>query len=71
MLILRSAEHDAARTERAECPASIEVEITAARYDACNGKGFSPVQEPEPGRRIYPAPCRKCGGKGRLLTKSE
>jgi len=44
---------------------------TAARYDACNGKGFSPVQEPEPGRRIYPAPCRKCGGKGRLLTKSE
>jgi hypothetical protein len=30
-----------------------------------NGTGFPPVRQPEPGRRIYPAPCRQCGGKGR------
>jgi DnaJ-class molecular chaperone len=35
--------------------------------DACNGTGFPPVTEPvQPGRRVYPAPCKKCGGKGRL-----
>jgi DnaJ-class molecular chaperone len=45
--------------------AAIEV-----KCDACDGKGYPPVREPVPGRRIYPAPCRKCGGKGRLAKSS-
>jgi DnaJ-class molecular chaperone len=33
---------------------------------ACNGTGFPTVRQPaQTGRRIYPAPCKKCGGKGR------
>jgi DnaJ-class molecular chaperone len=33
----------------------------------CNGTGFPTVVRPEkPGVRIYPAPCEKCGGKGRI-----
>jgi hypothetical protein len=36
--------------------------------EACKGTGFPPVRQPEPGRRIYPAPCRKCGGKGRIAA---
>jgi DnaJ-class molecular chaperone len=34
---------------------------------ACNGTGFPKVVQPvRPGRRIYPAPCKMCGGKGRI-----
>ena len=36
------------------------------RCEACNGTGLLPTKEPEPGRRIYPGRCTKCGGKGRL-----
>jgi len=33
---------------------------------ACHGTGFPPVRQPiQPGRKIYPAPRRKCGGKGK------
>lgn len=39
---------------------------TEVRCDDCNGTGFPPLREPAPGRRIYPPPCKKCGGKGRL-----
>ena len=32
---------------------------------ACNGTGFGPVKQPtQPGRRIYPARCDRCDGKG-------
>jgi DnaJ-class molecular chaperone len=35
---------------------------------ACEGTGFPKVKQPaQPGRRIYPAPCQKCAGKGRVL----
>jgi DnaJ-class molecular chaperone len=41
-----------------------EIEI---KCDACNGTGFPTVMQPvQPGKKIYPAPCRKCGGKGRI-----
>jgi DnaJ-class molecular chaperone len=34
---------------------------------ACGGTGFPPVAEPaRPGHRIFPAPCEKCHGKGRI-----
>ncbi|MGY3583586.1 DnaJ-class molecular chaperone [Bradyrhizobium sp. USDA 4341] len=37
------------------------------KCDACNGTGFPEVKQPgEPGRKIYPEPCKKCGGKGRI-----
>jgi DnaJ-class molecular chaperone len=41
-----------------------EIEI---KCDACNGTGFPTVMQPvQPGKKIYPAPCKKCGGKGRI-----
>jgi DnaJ-class molecular chaperone len=34
---------------------------------ACKGTGFPVVMQPiKPGRKIYPAPCKRCLGKGRL-----
>jgi DnaJ-class molecular chaperone len=36
---------------------------------ACDGTGLPKVKQPdEPGRRIFPAPCRWCLGKGRLTV---
>jgi DnaJ-class molecular chaperone len=36
---------------------------------ACNGTGFPVVMKAvQPGRKIYPAPCKKCGGKGRIKS---
>jgi DnaJ-class molecular chaperone len=33
----------------------------------CSGTGFAPVRQPvEPGRKIYPAKCEPCKGKGRI-----
>ena len=46
-----------------DVPAEVECE-------ACGGTGYPPVQAVAPGRRIYPAPCKKCGGKGRLTPKA-
>jgi DnaJ-class molecular chaperone len=41
--------------------------VSEAKCEACNGTGFPSVrQPPQPGRRIYPVPCEKCGGKGRV-----
>ena len=41
-------------------------EATEVRCDACNGLGFPSVKQPATaGRRIYPAPCNKCLGRGR------
>jgi DnaJ-class molecular chaperone len=38
---------------------------------ACNGTGFSVVAQPErPGRKIYPARCENCAGKGRITEAS-
>jgi hypothetical protein len=35
----------------------------------CDGTGLAPVKQPvQPGRKIYPAPCKKCGGKGRIAV---
>jgi DnaJ-class molecular chaperone len=34
---------------------------------ACKGKGVQKVKQPkEPGRKIYPATCKECLGKGRI-----
>jgi hypothetical protein len=39
---------------------------TESKCPACNGTGYPVVMQPmQPGRKIYRAPCKKCGGKGR------
>jgi DnaJ-class molecular chaperone len=41
---------------------SDEIEI---KCDARNGTGFQVVMHPvQPGKKIYPPPCKKCVGKG-------
>jgi DnaJ-class molecular chaperone len=38
---------------------------------ACDGTGFQKLKRPtEPGRKIYPAICKKCLGKGRIRKRS-
>jgi hypothetical protein len=40
---------------------------TEVKCPACEGTGFPKVKQPvQPGRRIYPAQCEKCAGKGRI-----
>jgi hypothetical protein len=40
---------------------------TDQKCPACDGIGFPKVVQPvQPDRRIYPAPCKMCGGKGRI-----
>ena len=40
---------------------------TEIECEACGGTGFPAVKQPiDPKRRIYPAPCKECGGKGRV-----
>ena len=35
----------------------------------CDGTGFPKVsQSVQPGRKIYPAPCKQCFGKGRIAS---
>ena len=39
-------------------------ELTCA---ACGGTGLETVKQPtKPGRKIYPAKCKPCDGKGRI-----
>jgi len=40
---------------------------TELKCPACDGTGFPKVTKAvPPGRRIYPAPCKECSGKGRI-----
>ena len=37
------------------------------RCPSCDGTGFPKVTKAvPPGRKIYPAPCKECSGKGRI-----
>ena len=39
---------------------------------ACNGTGVEPViEQPPPGRRIFPPRCRQCNGKGRFTEAAD
>ena len=43
------------------------VNPTERKCPECNGTGFVVVVQPvQPTRRVYPPPCKKCGGKGRI-----
>jgi DnaJ-class molecular chaperone len=40
--------------------------------DGCNGLGTPPrIKDGANGRKLYPAPCTKCQGKGRLIVSQE
>jgi DnaJ-class molecular chaperone len=40
--------------------------------EACKGTGRSEVKQPtQPNRRIYPAKCKECGGKGRITDPAD
>jgi DnaJ-class molecular chaperone len=40
---------------------------TESKCPACRGTGYPAVMQPmRPGRKIFAAPCKKCGGKGRI-----
>ncbi len=42
------------------------------KCEACKGTGRSEVKQPtQPGRRIYPAMCKECGGKGRIREPAD
>jgi|HubBroStandDraft_1064217.scaffolds.fasta_scaffold124356_2 DnaJ-class molecular chaperone len=44
-----------------------KVNPTEDTCPACNGTGVPTVKQPaQPDRKIYPEPCKKCGGKGRI-----
>jgi len=44
--------------------------LLEVKCPACNGTGFPNVKQPvEPRRRIFPAPCRECAGKGRVASQ--
>jgi len=44
--------------------------LTEIECNACGGRGYPVTKEVAPGRRIYPAPCKKCGGKGSVAKSS-
>jgi DnaJ-class molecular chaperone len=40
---------------------------TEINCPACDGTAFPTVTQPvQPDRKVYPEPCKKCGGKGRI-----
>jgi DnaJ-class molecular chaperone len=42
---------------------------TEVKCSACDGTGFPMVRQPaQPGRKIYPPPCKWCFGKGRVKS---
>jgi DnaJ-class molecular chaperone len=41
--------------------------LTEAICPACDGTGLQNVKQPtQPGRKIYPAKCEECLGKGKI-----
>jgi DnaJ-class molecular chaperone len=43
--------------------------VTEIKCPACDGTGLSKVAQPvQPGRKIYPPPCKQCSGKGRIQS---
>jgi hypothetical protein len=42
------------------------------KCEACDGTGVQMVKQPlEPGKRIYPARCKVCNGKGRVRKATD
>jgi DnaJ-class molecular chaperone len=46
--------------------------LPEVKCPACGGTGFPKVRQPmQTGRRIYPATCKECLGKGRLAIEAK
>jgi DnaJ-class molecular chaperone len=46
--------------------------VLERKCEACKGTGRSEVKQPtQPGRRIYPAKCTECAGKGRIRESAD
>jgi DnaJ-class molecular chaperone len=44
-----------------------EPRVPELECPSCDGTGLTKVTQPkQPDRRIYPAPCKQCLGKGRI-----
>ena len=57
----------AARPERCDMMPKIKEHTCPG----CNGTGFASVMQPvKPGRKIYPAKCKSCEGKGKITDVS-
>jgi DnaJ-class molecular chaperone len=49
-----------------------DTKTAETKCPACNGTGYPVVMQPvQPGRKIYPAPCKECGGKGRITEPAK
>jgi len=48
-----------------------KTDLIEMKCSACDGKGFPPIKQPAPGRRIYPPPCKTCGGSGHVKKAAE
>jgi DnaJ-class molecular chaperone len=46
--------------------AKLKEAVAEVKCPACNGTGFPAVAQLKPWRKIYPAPCKECAGKGRI-----
>jgi hypothetical protein len=64
VLLANTANRNAREKHQMKKPAA---NPTERKCPECNGTGFPKVVQPvQPGRRIYPAPRKVCGGKGRI-----
>ncbi len=60
---------DRVRKAKRSARRSPSTKPTESKCPACNGTGYPVVMQPvRPGRKIYSAPCTKCGGKGRITN---
>lgn len=50
---------------------TVTTKIKEHMCEACKGRGFPVVMQPvQPGRKIYPAKCKACDGKGKITDAS-
>jgi DnaJ-class molecular chaperone len=46
--------------------------LAERKCSACDGTGFPAVKQPvDPSRKIYPARCETCDGKGRVTARAK
>lgn len=61
--------HDVAGLDLLRIRRGMTIARGEIKCDACGGAGSLPVRQSEPGRRICPGSCTKCGGQGRTPWK--
>ena len=67
--IRRTTDRSARRADATERAMRSAVPVEE-KCQACDGAAYQAVKQPsQPNHRIFPSPCKECGGKGRI-TKS-